>query len=62
MSLQMQNPSVEAGALCNQLRGCLHTSPTPSQRQEQIISLRFALSPSTARVVAEHCYGEHCYD
>ena len=62
MTLQMQNPSGQAGALCNQLRGCLHKSLTPSQRQEQIISLRFALSPSTARVVAQHCYGEHGYD
>ena len=62
MTAHMQNPGVQAGASRNQLVGWLHVSHTASERQAQMLSLRFYLSPSMARVIARHCYGERHYD
>ena len=62
MSAEIQNPGLAPRASRNQLGGCLHTSLTALDRQAQLLAVHFYLSPSMARVMAGHCYGERCYD
>ena len=62
MASDMQNPGLAPRDSRNQLVGWLHPFPTPTQRQAQMLGCRFRLTPSMARVIARHCYGEQQYD
>jgi hypothetical protein len=62
MAQQKQNPGWRAGASRNQLSGWLPLSPTASDQQAQMLATHFRLSPSTARAVARHCFGEAAND
>ena len=61
-SPEMQNPGLAPRASRNQIVGWLHLSSTALDTQAQMIACRFYLSPSVARIVAQHCYGERSND
>jgi hypothetical protein len=46
----------------NQLGGWLQVSITAQERQAQILTSRFCLSPSMARELAKLCFGEAAND
>lgn len=63
MVAQIQNPGWQAGASRDLL--CGHWSlrfPTVAERQEQLLTSRFCLSPSIARDMARLCFGERRHD
>ncbi len=63
MAAKMQNPGGKAGASLDMRSAkCLEASFTPSDRQAQMLAMRFALSPWIARDVAWLCFGEGCND
>lgn len=60
---EMRNPGAkDAGASSNQLSGWLHSTPTASDWQAQILATRHCLSPWMARDVAWLCFGEADHD
>ena len=62
MTLDMQNPGWRAGASRNQLGGWLLPSLTATDRQAQLLTRRFLLSPPLARDLARLCFGEAAND
>jgi len=58
MRMQKQNPGLAPRASRNQLVGCLHSFPTASDKQVQMLVCRFCLSPTIAREMARLCFGE----
>lgn len=60
---KIQNPGWRAaGASRNQLGGWLHSFPTASDRQAQMLTQRFGLSACLARDVAQLLYGSARHD
>ena len=58
MAAHMENAGRQPGVLCNQLGSWLHLFSTPSERQAQILTSRFRLSPWMSRDLARLCFGE----
>mgnify|MGYP001069025721 CR=1 FL=1 len=57
-----QNPGWRAGASCDQIAFSSHKPSSRHQRRVQMLTSRFALSPSMARELAKLCFGEAAND
>ena len=60
MSLPVQNPGVHAGGSQIEIGISQYQFRTASDRQTQMISNRFCLSPWVARDLSRLCFGELC--
>lgn len=62
MSVNVQNPGVQAGVSRFRNGKLTQPEPTLSDWRAQAIASRFSLSPWMAREVSRLCFGEGCND